>query len=189
MCTGMEVLALSAAAGSAGGQLGAGNAEAEALEYNADVAKAQGENAQYLGAEEERRVRRDVRMLIGAQRSGYAGQGVVVSSGSALEMQMDTARLGEEDILRIRNNTANEVWGYEVEEYNYKYGAKVAKYTATVGAVTTLAGGIAKAGPFTFPGDKTGPGNHAHQIGGSAKQGPSPYTEYHPNSYMPGTFS
>jgi len=89
--------------------------EAALVDWNAQVADLQAQDAIARGAEEESRYRSQVRGLIGANRAATAGGGIDVGSGTALDQQADLAFLGELDALTIRTNAAREAWGYSVE--------------------------------------------------------------------------
>lgn len=56
-----------------------------------------------------------VKTEIGSQRANYAAQGVNVSTGSANEMQLETAYQAEVDILTMRNNAYRQAFGYKVQ--------------------------------------------------------------------------
>lgn len=94
---------------------------------NADIADAQAEDAIARGAEAEQRSRADTRGTIGAQRVAFAAQGIDIASGSAADVQGDTAYLGELDALTIRNNAKREAWGYTVEAMNYRAQGRLAR--------------------------------------------------------------
>ncbi len=55
------------------------------------------------------------KQAIGTQRTALAANGVDVNSGSASQLQDDTAMLGELDALTIQNNAAREAYGYRVQ--------------------------------------------------------------------------
>lgn len=90
--------------------------------YNVDaqLADQQAADAIARGKEAETRQRQATRGLIGAQRATLAAQGIDVSTGSALDVQADTAALGELDALTIRNNAAREAFGYRVQAMDYR---------------------------------------------------------------------
>lgn len=133
----------------------AAESEAQLSDFNAHVADAQAQDAVERGAEEESRYRTGVRDLIGSQRTGFAASGVDVGYGSAVDVQADTAFLGELDALTIRNNAAREAWGFKVQatdlrkraEITRKAGANAeaagreAQKAARIGAATTLVAG------------------------------------------------
>lgn len=105
----------------------AGESQAQQLEFNARVAELQATDAEQRGLEEEQRFRTGVRLLVGQQRAGFAGQGVDVGSGSAADVQADSAFLGELDARQIRANAAREAWGYRVDQADLLKGAEVSR--------------------------------------------------------------
>ncbi len=72
--------------------------------YNSQVQKNEGQNIKNAGIEEENKQRRMTAELLSQQRAQLGAGGVVVDSGSALQLQEDTTQLGETDALRIRSN-------------------------------------------------------------------------------------
>lgn len=100
---------------------------ANILDYNARVLELQMEDAILRGRERETVFRRQVKGDIGAQRAAYAAQGIEVDSGSALDVQADTAYQGEVDALTIRSNAAREAWGFKVESESTRATAKAVR--------------------------------------------------------------
>jgi hypothetical protein len=109
--------------------------QAAQLDYNAKVAEEQAADAITRGQEEESRFRTSVRGLIGSQRAGFAGQGVVVDAGSAADVRADTTYLGERDALTIRHNAAREAWGYQTQAEDLRQGAAIARKGAAAARV------------------------------------------------------
>lgn len=91
--------------------ISAGKQAAADAETQARIGRAQGADALVRGSIEEQRYRREIAQIVGAQRA-VLGARNVAASGSALDILSDTAQLGEEDVLTIRNNAAREAWGY-----------------------------------------------------------------------------
>ncbi len=127
---------IASAATSAYGQHKAGAAQKRAgemsgdlMDYNADIADLQAKDALERGAIAESSYRGQVRGIVGQQKAGFAGQGVDVSSGSALDVQADATRLGELDALQIRHNAMREAWGYNVQAYDLRQRAQIARET------------------------------------------------------------
>ena len=106
---------------------GAAESAAEQMEYNAGVSDLQAADALARGQDEETRFRASVRGMTGTQRAGFAGQNVEVGSGSAADVQADTAYLGELDARTIRSNAQREAWGYRVEGEDRRMAAAVAR--------------------------------------------------------------
>ena len=120
-----------------------GAAEETAYVYNAVIAEQQAQDAIARGEQAEGIQRINVKRLIGAQRAAYGAQGVEVDSGSALDVQKDTAAMGELDAIIIRNNAAREAWGYRAQAQDLLYRGRLAKTAASAEAgQTLLAGGL-----------------------------------------------
>lgn len=95
----------------AAGKISQGKKDAATGETNRRLAMEQANDALLRGSIEETRYRRLIAQVAGAQKAAF-GQRNVTASGTALDLLSDTAQLGEEDILTIRNNAAREAWGY-----------------------------------------------------------------------------
>ncbi|MBF6926555.1 hypothetical protein HN269_18695, partial [Acinetobacter baumannii] len=72
---------------------------AQAANQNAKVATQQADYERQLGNIEEEKQRRNVRLMLGSQRAALAANGIDTTSGTALDLQTETAQLGEEDAL------------------------------------------------------------------------------------------
>lgn len=130
-------------------------AQAQELEFNGRVADAQATDAQARGVDSEGRFAQSVRGLIGTQRTGYAGQGVAVDSGSAADVQTDASTLGATDLRTMRGNAQREANGFRVQAQNYRTDAGIARQggeiarragqnaetAANLGIVSTVVGG------------------------------------------------
>lgn len=103
----------------------AAESEAQLSEYNAQVAALQAKDALERGVEEAGKFRAQVRGLIGSQRAGFASGNIDVGVGSAVDVQADTARLGELDALTIKTNAAREAWGYQVQAEDLRTRAQI----------------------------------------------------------------
>lgn len=93
------------------GKLQQGKIDAATAETNQRLANAQGSDALLRGSIEESQYRRQIAQVVGGQKAAF-GQRNVAVSGTPLNILSDTAQLGEEDALTIRNNAAREAWGY-----------------------------------------------------------------------------
>lgn len=76
--------------------------------------------------EEENAHRREVAQLLGRQRAQLGANGVVTTSGSALQLQEDTVQLGEDDALRIRRNYDDQATALEQGAENTRYQGEFA---------------------------------------------------------------
>jgi len=95
--------------------------ERNAAEINAVNLENQATKVRNKGVEEENMKRREIAQLLGRQRAQLGASGVVTDSGSALQLQEDTAMLGEEDALRIRSNYDDEASSLEQSATNTRY--------------------------------------------------------------------
>lgn len=132
------------AVSSAGQQRQAGEATAGAALQNAQFADAAANDAVRRGEYESDQQRRATRDFIGSQRTGFAANGVDVNSGSAANIQDDTAALGELDALTIRNNAAREAWGYRTQSAQNQLAARNAKASSKSAVFGTLLSAGAK---------------------------------------------
>lgn len=115
-----------------------GAASAEASLQNAQFANQAADDAVARGEFESDQQRLQTRAAIGSQRAGFAANGVDVNSGSAAEIQDDTAAMGELDALTIRNNAAREAWGYRTQAQQNVLAARTAKSSAKAGMFGSL---------------------------------------------------
>jgi hypothetical protein len=131
-------------------------ATAKLQDFNAGVADAQARDAVTRGEGDVGRLAEQTRGLIGAQRAGYAGQGVVVDTGSAAAVQADAQQLSDSDQRMIRANAQRQAWGFRVDAENSRrqagitrQGGEIARKegqaaarAATIGAIGTIVGGV-----------------------------------------------
>jgi hypothetical protein len=122
------LLAITAVQGlyTAYGQDRAGRANRRVARYNALRAEEQAADAMARGVADEDRFRRTNAPIIGAQRAGYAAQGVEVNSGSAAAVQDATGAIIEEDASTIRLNAAREAWGFQSDARSLRMGGDIA---------------------------------------------------------------
>lgn len=123
-----------------------GYAQRQAFEMNAKFAEFNAKQALERGDEAAKAYKDHVNKTIGTQRASYAAQGVDVNSGSAMEVQKQTAELGAQDVLTIKNNAWREAWGMRVEAGNSRIQAQYAESTANATARATLLTGGLQAG-------------------------------------------
>lgn len=98
--------------------------------------------------------RQETGQLIGAQRTAFASNGVDVNTGSAGQVQNDTAALGELDALTLVNNAAREAYGYKVQAMDQRQQGKLAKYQGKMDAIGSILGGVEKAASAGLFGNK-----------------------------------
>lgn len=117
--------------------------------YSAALASRQATDAIARGAQAESRFRTGTAGLMGAQRANASASGVDAGSGSAADVQGDTARLSELDALTIRNNAAREAWGYQTQGALTQLAAKnTASAQRANSASTLLTGGAQLYGAY-----------------------------------------
>lgn len=115
------------------------------LGVNASLARKQAEDAVSRGESSAMRAKVAARSMVGSQRAALAAQGIDIGSGSALDVQTNTAALAEIDIMTIRNNAAREAWGFNVQAADYGAKASLTKMAGKNKARTTLLTGGATA--------------------------------------------
>jgi len=107
-------------------------------EHNRKMAEFQAEDAIERGKVEEAEYRKQISSAIGSQRAALAAAGIQLDSGSALEVQEDTAVKGELDALTIRNNARREAFGYKTQALNINAQSTFDNITANARARSTL---------------------------------------------------
>lgn len=165
----MGVTALVSAAGTVmQGQAAAGQAayQAQVARNNQIIAERNAQDAEKRGSIEEDKLRRRTAAIAGSQRALLAGQGSALDDGSPLDMQLDTAGLGELDALTVRSNTDREAYGYRVQGMNYDAQARLAdSKTSTLGSWLS-AGGSLLGGAFQgYRALNTGGGGGTRSLG------------------------
>lgn len=119
-------------------------------EVNARLAETQAKDTIARGEKAAKNVKKDTRKLIGAQRASLAAQGINVDSGSALEVQAETAGLGAEEELRVRNDAWRTAWGFRAEAIDYRSrgemaamaGRREARNTLITGGMSAISSGL-----------------------------------------------
>jgi regulator of protease activity HflC (stomatin/prohibitin superfamily) len=79
------------------GQYQAGQAQGEALRYNAAVAESEAESVREKASYEAQMIRKQGQRIIGAQRAGYGSSGFATTTGTPLSVVTATARRAEAD--------------------------------------------------------------------------------------------
>lgn len=85
------------------------------------------EEALYLGDKEAQEYRKKVSKFKGQQRATLAAQGISVDSGTAADLQQETADQGALDVLTIKNNAFKEAFGMEQEALSSSFAAQSAE--------------------------------------------------------------
>ena len=141
---------------SAYGSIQAGNANQRMAEREADVLDYRASLAVENGAFAAEQTRKQGKAVQGAQKTGYAAQGVVVGDGSSGQMLEQTAKLSEQDALQIKLNAAREAWGLKEQAKQTRYAGDMAKFKGRMDAIGgilgtggSMASGAAKSGAFS----------------------------------------
>lgn len=92
-----------------------GDYSSDMLQKNAAFKNKAADETEIVGNTSADWQRVKTKQAIGTQRTALAANGVDVNSGSASQLQDDTAMLGELDALTIQNNAAREAYGYRVQ--------------------------------------------------------------------------
>lgn len=92
-----------------------GQTQKRIAETNRRLAEMRAEDAMRRGHEAEAVSRGRTKKLIGRQRAVLAAQGIRVDEGSAMDIQQETADIGELDALSIRTNALREAFGATTE--------------------------------------------------------------------------
>jgi hypothetical protein len=159
MCDLALVLGLAGTAVSAMGSIQAGNAQAAAANYNAQVLEMNAKlsdrrarDAVMRGNAEEQQNRLETARFRANQIAGMAANGVDVSFGSPLETITSSATMAEMDALTIRANSRREAYDHEVEGVNQRADAtlkrmegKAAKQAGFLNAFSTVLTGAGQA--------------------------------------------
>jgi len=117
--------------------------KASVYESNKKIQELKAKDAIRRGDVEAKKAKQAAARLIGSQRAAMGAQGIDIESGSALDIQEETASLGAEDALNIKNNAWREAWGYRTVAEDYSSKAKFARLTSKSKARNTiLTGGL-----------------------------------------------
>jgi len=141
-----------------------GEFQRQQFEFNKRIAETQAEDAIRRGDKDAVALKKSAKRLIGAQRTALAAQGIEIDSGSALDVQMDTAQLAAQDALTIKNNAYREAWGYKVQALDYGAKGQFAELQGRQQATQSLlTGGLGalsnfgQAGYYAYGGDSRKP--------------------------------
>lgn len=111
---------------------------------NAQLANAQAADAIARGQSAEFNSRLKTSQLKQSQVASMAAHGVALDTGSPLDVLTSTDVMGEQDALQIRNNAAQESWGFKAQAANYKAQASSANpWAAGIGSLLGSAGTVA----------------------------------------------
>lgn len=116
-------------------------------DLNADAASAQSQDATRRGDKAAAESVRRANQALGSQRAAMGASGVSVDSGSARDVQAETAQASAMDTMTLKTNAWREAWGYKVQASQYNFQGRMAKLAAESGAKQTLlTGGLRATG-------------------------------------------
>lgn len=122
------------------------NYQAKVAKKNADIAQQNADQERQAGIEEARWQRIKTLQSIGSQQVAMAGNGIDITSGTALDTIEDTAQMGELDALMIQYNSERVAQNYEQQANNFNNQANLdviaGKNAATAGAINGVAYGL-----------------------------------------------
>jgi hypothetical protein len=107
-------------------------------ELNAGMGEFQAEEAIRRGDEDAKAMGKKTKQVIGSQRAALAAQGIEVDSGTAAEIQADTAAIGAVDAQTIKNNAWREAWGFRAQATVTRGQGNMALMAANNQAKSTL---------------------------------------------------
>lgn len=121
--------------------------QAQAMDYNAAVARYMGEQALKASGAEQLALRRGQRQVLGTQRAAIAQAGIG-TGGSAADVVAQSTTLAELDAMNLAYEGAARFRAAltqadldEAAGVSYRYGAKAAKATGNIGAARSLLSG------------------------------------------------
>jgi len=143
---------------SAMGAIQQGKAQADAANYQAQVARnneiialQQAAYTRQEGANQAHQQDLKARQTIGSQKAILGASGVDVETGSPLAIQQSQAELARLDTLTVQSNAERKAWGFDVEATNqkaqaglYRMQAQNAKKAAALSAFSSILGGFGK---------------------------------------------
>lgn len=122
------------------------NYQAKVNENNAKIANENAAQERQSGLEEARQQRIKTLQAIGSQQVAMAGNGIDITSGSALDTIEDTAQYGELDALMTQYNAERTALNYEQQASNFNNQANLdkiaAQNAATAGKMNAFASGL-----------------------------------------------
>ena len=136
----MGVLALVGAGVAAAGQLFAGEAAAQQYEYNAAVARMEGDYAAKRSEIEARQHEENIRRLVGRHRAMTGASGTVSDVGSNLAGLIDIEQQGAIDAALIRYEGSLGRWRGESQRDILQAGARSTRVGSYLGAGSTILG-------------------------------------------------
>lgn len=88
------------------------------LLLNQQVAEIQSKQAEEVGQFEASVSENRTASIVGEQKVSQASSGIDVNTGTAKQVQEQTAEVGAKDVQEIHNNAAMSAWGFKVKSLN-----------------------------------------------------------------------
>lgn len=101
--------------GTAAAQYSAAGAQDAAAAFNQKLAALQVADATARGEQQAQRLAMQARQIAGTQRTQLAASGVDLTSGSAADVQADTAKWAAVDAETLKNDAARNAWGISTQ--------------------------------------------------------------------------
>lgn len=125
----------------------AASAQESLYNTNAKFAELAADDAIKRGDKMVKQVKEAGKRTVGAQRARLAAQGIEVDSGSAQEIQEETAMITAEDAMTVKNNAWREAWGFKVEAAEATARGRFARVAGDAAYSSSLVtGGLKAAG-------------------------------------------
>jgi hypothetical protein len=131
------ILQVGGAASSAAGTYYAGQAQRSALQYqaftaetNARLAERSAQSVMLQGEQQAHQIQLRTSQMEGAQRSGFAANGLDLGEGSPARVQASTEVMSAIDVDTAQANAVRSAWGYRAQATNYENQARFNTTTA-----------------------------------------------------------
>lgn len=122
-----------------------GRTAKKAGEYNAEMGRRNAEDALQRGAVEAAERTDRARKAASSQAEGMAMSGVDISTGTPLDLLVETAGIGKLDAMRTMNNATREAWGYKAQADLDDFQGKAAGRAGILNAGSTFLTGASNA--------------------------------------------
>lgn len=137
--------AVAAAGTTAYSAVAAGENAKETADYNKQVADNAAKDAAQRGAVAADEQRLKTRQMIARQNAALSAGGWNASTGTALDLQTETAGIGELDALRIINNAQRQAAGFKDQAALEGFKGDVGLQAGYFGAAGSILGGLGSA--------------------------------------------
>jgi len=138
-------LAVASTALTATGQIYAGNAAKQQGKYEQQIAEQNAARDRNAATDASNRGQiaqlqryRQLAQSLGAQRAGYAANGLDTNFGSALETQLGTAQIAYEDSATLAENTRREMMGFDISAANQVMQGRAARARGSAAKTASL---------------------------------------------------